>query len=294
MVIAAFSLLLFSNQNGSHPIPTMMSQSAEDTRECSNDSPQMETKNEAATPLPILMYHKINTSPKSLNDYTITPETFQGDMEYLRSHGYTTISIKQLIAYTRGEYTLPEKPIMITFDDGYANFATYALPILKEYNMCAVMAIVGKYTDMFTEHEDHNVKYSNFSWSELVELSKSPNVELAAHSYDMHSLKGRKGCKIMKGESVSSYEMVFSRDLDLLERRFITYIGEKPVAFAYPFGFYCEEAKEILRSRGYAVLFTCIERVNKLTGDPEELLSLCRFNRPSNMNREQFFKKIES
>lgn len=255
-------------------------------------SQQITLSDERVINLPIIMYHHISTAKKSLNNYIISPETFQGDLEYLNSHGYTTISLDQLLAYTRGECKLPEKSIMITFDDGYASFRTYALPLLEQYNMCAVVAIIGRVSDNFTENEDHNIQYSYFSWPELAELNQSPNVELSVHTYDMHTRDIRKGCKIMKGESLESYSFAINKDLDLIESRFATYLGEKPVAFAYPYGLSCKEAKEILRRRGYTVLFTCYERVNKLTGDPEELMSLCRFNRPSNIDRDQFFKKL--
>lgn len=249
--------------------------------------------NQAETvPLPVIMYHHISKDPKRLGDYIISPETFQGDMEYLRSHGYTTISIQQLLSYTKGETSLPEKPILITFDDGQSSFGAYALPILKEYHMCAVLAIVGRSADEYTENGDHNINYCYFTWPELAEMSSSGYVELASHTYDLHSLKTRQGCKIKKGESLTEYAAIFNQDLQLNETRFLSYLGEKPIAFAYPYGIHCKEAKQILCNRGYCVLFNCNERVNQLTGDPEELLSLCRFNRPNSMNREQFFQKL--
>lgn len=275
------------------PIPTSGNQqisTSKDKNQTLSDDPV----SEEVTSLPIIMYHHICTSKNALNNYTISPETFKGDLEYLRSHGYTTISVKELIAFTRGEAKLPEKPVMITFDDGYASFGAYALPLLKEYDMCAVLAVIGQIADNYTKIEDHNIRYSYFSWPELAELSKCPNVELSAHTFNMHSRDKRKGCRISKGESLASYSLAFNKDLDELENRFQDYIGEKPVAFAYPYGFCCNEAKEILRSRGYSVVFTCYEHVNKLTGDKEELLSLCRFNRPNNIDRNQFFKKLAS
>jgi peptidoglycan/xylan/chitin deacetylase (PgdA/CDA1 family) len=249
---------------------------------------------EEVTTLPIIMYHHISTVPKCWNNYTISPETFQGDLEYLRAQGYTTITIDQLVAYTRGEEQLPEKPIMITFDDGQASFAAYALPLLEEYHMSAVLAIIGTCADAYTKTEDHNIRYCYFSWPELAELNNSPSVDLAVHTYDMHSLNHRKGCKILKGENAEAYTLALTQDLEKVESCFEEYIGEKPIAFAYPYGLYCKEAKKILSERGYSVLFTCNERVNKLTGDPEELLSLSRFNRPNGMARDQFFKKLAS
>ncbi|MBR6521240.1 MAG: polysaccharide deacetylase family protein, partial [Oscillospiraceae bacterium] len=107
--------------------------------------------------LPILMYHHISTDPSRLGDYVVSPETFENDLKYLSRLGYTSISLAELIAYVDGRGSLPEKPIMITFDDGQRSFAEYALPLLEKYDMCAVAAIVGKYADDYTQSGDMNV-----------------------------------------------------------------------------------------------------------------------------------------
>ncbi|MGM9521851.1 MAG: polysaccharide deacetylase family protein [Oscillospiraceae bacterium] len=242
--------------------------------------------------LPIIMYHHINTSPKSWNEFTVSPDLLRGDLEYIKSKGYNTVTIKQLLSYSRGESELPPNPIMITFDDGNESVGVYAVPMLEELNMNAVLAIVGKYADNYTEVEDHNVKYSSLSWPDLNELQSSPAVEFAVHTYNMHSLTSRRGCKILPGEDVEKYKRILGEDLDKVEGRFIEYLGIRPEAFAYPYGFICDEAKEVLTGRGYSVLFTCTEKVNILTGDQQELLDLGRFNRPSQMSREQFFSKL--
>jgi len=242
--------------------------------------------------LPIIMYHQICPDSKCCGEFTISPKTLEGDLAYLRDHGYTTISVEQLIAYSKGECNLPEKPIMITFDDGQESFLTYGLPLFEKYDMCAVLAIIGSVADSYTKTEDHHIRYSYFSWPALAELNASPNVELAVHSYDMHNLKKRKGCKINPGESTEEYMRRFNEDLAFIESRFRGYVGEVPRVFAYPFGYCCREAKEVLCARGYQVLFTCNSRVNHLYGDPKELLDLGRFNRANGMNRVQFFKKL--
>lgn len=242
--------------------------------------------------LPIIMYHHICPDAKRCGDYTVSPKTLEGDLAYLRKHGYETISVQQLLAYANGDATLPEKPIMITFDDGQESFLAYGLPLLEKYDMCAVLAIIGSVADCYTKTEDHNLRYSYFSWPVLAELNTSPYVELAVHTYDMHNLKKRLGCNIKPGESSELYATRLNQDLGFAESRFRAYIGEVPLAFAYPFGYRCCEAKSILCSRGYKVLFTCTNRVNHLHGDPRELLELGRFNRPNGMSRAQFFQKL--
>jgi len=244
--------------------------------------------------LPILMYHHISATPACCGDYTVSPETLEGDLVYLREHGYTSISLTELKAYANGEGSLPEKPIMITFDDGQESFLRYGLPLLEKYDMCAVLAIIGRCADIYTETKDHNIRYSYFSWPDLAKLNASGHVELSVHTYDMHKMEKRRGCKIMKGESPDHYAAEFGLDLSLAESRFQSYIGEIPYAFAYPYGFYCKESKNILQKRGYCILFTCNERVNHLHGSADELLGLGRFNRPNGADREHFFQKLSS
>lgn len=242
--------------------------------------------------LPIIMYHHICPDTKRCGEYTVSPKTLESDLVYLRDHGYQTISIQQLIAYANGEATLPEKPIMITFDDGQESFLAYGLPLFEKYDMHAVLAIIGSVADSYTKTEDHHLRYSYFSWPALAELNASPYVELAVHTYDMHNLQKRKGCKINPSESYEEYCTKFNQDLGIVESRFRAYIGEMPTAFAYPFGYLCGEAKELLCARGYNVLFTCTNRVNHLHGDPRELLELGRFNRPNGMSSAQFFQRL--
>lgn len=247
---------------------------------------------EKTVSLPILMYHHISTVPDCWGDYTVSPETLRGDLAYLKEQGYTSITLRELTAYAEGEGTLPEKPIMITFDDGQESFMAYGLPLFEEYQMNAVLAIIGRVADAYTENEDHNVRYSHLSWPDLAVLEASPYVELAAHTYDMHSSQTRKGCRRMPGEGLEAYRLAFGQDLNLLESRFENQLGFLPSAFAYPFGYYCEEAKDLLQEHGYTILFTCNQRVNQLHGEANELLTLGRFNRPYGMAREDFFRQL--
>ena len=80
-------------------------------------------------PVPVLMYHHIN--PHKGDMVTITPEAFEGQMEYLYRAGYRTLKIAELIAYINGGLTLTQKAAVITFDDGWLDNYMYAFPILK-------------------------------------------------------------------------------------------------------------------------------------------------------------------
>lgn len=245
------------------------------------------------TALPVLMYHHIRTDPAQLGAYVISPETFEGDLKWLSEHGYETVDSARLIAFCSGRGELPPKPVMITFDDGQESFLAFAVPLLEKYGMCAVMNVVGAYADFFTANPDHNVAYSYLDWYQIAELSKTQAAEIGVHSFDLHYTgAGREGCRIKPGESVREYEAVMNADLGEIESRFRDYGVEAASVFAYPFGFICPEAKALLVHRGYQILLTCEQRTNMLTGDPDELLSLGRYNRAETLDRERLFRYI--
>lgn len=93
-------------------------------------------------------------------------------------------------------------------------------------------------------------------------------------------------------ETMEQYRAALNADLEAVERKIEAVTGERPLCFAYPFGFHCSEAAEVLAGRGYAVALTCEERVNVLSGEPGELMELARFNRSANENRLSFFARL--
>ncbi|MBQ1237534.1 MAG: polysaccharide deacetylase family protein, partial [Oscillospiraceae bacterium] len=84
-------------------------------------------------PLPVIMYHHILESSKLLGAYCITPAELRSDFERIRQDGYTPVVVADLLDYVYNDVPLPEKPIMITFDDGYESNYAYAYPLLQEY-----------------------------------------------------------------------------------------------------------------------------------------------------------------
>ena len=89
--------------------------------------------------MPILLYHMVNDGKSS---YAITPTEFEEQMKYLKEEGYTTISLLEYVKARKGKLNLPEKPLVISFDDGYLDNYTYAYPILREEGAKATFFIV--------------------------------------------------------------------------------------------------------------------------------------------------------
>lgn len=115
--------------------------------------------------LPIVMYHHILKDQSRLNKYTISPDEFRRDMQYLQDNGYTPVLMQDLLLFVQEGVPLPDKPVMITFDDGYESFHEYAYPILKEFGFKAVFSVVGTYADQYTRVDDHHIRYSHCTWN---------------------------------------------------------------------------------------------------------------------------------
>ena len=147
------------------------------------------------TELPILMYHSVLRDEKRSGKYIVSPHTIEEDLAYLSGHGYTAILPAELAGIVNRGGRLPEKPVIISLDDGYLNNLTYVLPLLEQYDMKAVIAVVGSYSEKFSEKPDPNPAYAHLTWADITLLADSGRVEIANHSYDMHRQSPRRGAK---------------------------------------------------------------------------------------------------
>ena len=232
--------------------------------------------------LPILMYHHLSENNSKLNKYTISPSEFKSDLEFIQKNGYTTISINDLVNFTNGQ-NLPEKPIMITFDDGYQSVYKYAYPMLKERNMKAVANVIGKYAEMYSNINDENVSYAHINFEHLSEMVNSSLIEVGNHTYDMHTGNGIKNASDTK----------LKEDISQAQNLFVCNLHYTPKAFAYPFGKISKQALPILKEMGFKAVFCCWEKVNKLSGNAEELYHLNRFNRPHGKSAEKILTDLK-
>lgn len=240
--------------------------------------------------LPIIMYHSILRDTARAGDYVVSPDALASDLDYLKSNGYETVTISDLIRYVDGLADLPEKPVMITFDDGHFNNYLYAYPLLKERNMTAVISVIGSETEKFTNTGEENAYWSYLNINRLKEMSDV--FEIQNHSYDMHSQSPRKGSTRIRGESKEDYQNILVSDTEKLQKLLTDNGISAPTCYTYPYGIYSSESEEIIESLGFLCTLTCEERVNTLTRNPECLFKLGRFNRPSGISTEEFFKKI--
>lgn len=243
----------------------------------------------AGLALPIVMYHHISKNPETWGPYVVSESEFEADLRRLRDRGYETVSVQNLLDWEAGRFEMPEKPCMITLDDGAWSTAAYAEPLLAEYGFCGVAAVIGAVCTKFSENGEHDPELSSLSWEAARDMAERGTVEVICHSWDMHSLSPRRGCSRRAGESEAAYRYALSKDLSRFLMEAEAHGLELSPAVAYPYGAYSKATVEAVRDFGFPAAFTCNERVNRLTGAEGELLQLGRFNRPHGAAGEKIF-----
>lgn len=230
--------------------------------------------------VPILMYHNIFRNSSRSGKYIVSEAGFEEDLKFLKENGYTTVVMKDLIDYVYSGKALPEKPVVLTFDDGYFNNYAYAYPLLKKYNARAVLSIIGYYTDMYTETPDENPSYSHVTWDNVNEMIKSGYFELQNHSYNLHSTdKGRNGSKKKRGESTEQYEKMLTADLGKLQSEFNEKANYTPTTYTYPFGSVSNDSFDIIKNMGFKASLSCESGINYLSNNKECLYMMKRYLR---------------
>ena len=243
--------------------------------------------------LPVIMYHLVLKNPKN-NKFIVSEKDFEDDLKYINANGYTTITVNDLIEYTENKKELPKKPILLTFDDGAYNNYLYAFPLAKKYNAKFVFSPIAREADRYSEVKDESPEYAHANWEKITEMSKSGNVEIQNHTYNMHSAKKpRIGCTKKDGESQEIYKKKLSKDLEKAQNLIYEKTGIKPTAFFYPFGACSKCSEDVIKSLGFKSTFMCESRVNKITKDPNCLFGLGRFLRPPSVPAAKFFSKWE-
>jgi Predicted xylanase/chitin deacetylase len=180
--------------------------------------------------VPILNYHKVDNFYHALS---VSPQEFEEQMAYLAKNGFTTITPDQLMAYLNHDRELPEKPIIITFDDGYLDNYTNAYPIMKKYGFTATIFLV-------TNLIDHDERF--MTW-EQVKTMQQDGFVFGSHTVSHIPLN-----KLPREQAMA--ELIDSRKE--IEYR----LGTKPRYFAYPTGAYNSQVEEMVKQAGYKAAFT--------------------------------------
>lgn len=243
--------------------------------------------------LPVVMYHHITTSEKRSGRYVIMKSELESDLDYIKKCGYTCVTVSDLVSFTEGKTNLPEKIIMITFDDGFDSVYDLAWGLLKEKGMKAVVAAVGSIAQTYQDNRDTNVKYAYMSWERLREINDSDQFEVQNHSYDMHKLGKRKGLSKMREESEENYSKALTSDVERMQSELMEKSGINALALVYPYGAYSKSTLSLAKKMGFKCTMTCEEKVNTVFSlNKDSLYNLGRYNRASGKNTQEFFEAM--
>lgn len=194
------------------------------------------------TNIPVLMYHSI--AYEKGNDLRVPPEKFRQELQIIKDNGFTPITLDELYSHFNDEAALPQKPIVLTFDDGYKDNCENALPILKEFGFKATVFVITCQTDDSTDY---------MTSAQLKEMNAN-GVDVESHTVTHPHLKDLSYDK----------QLVELRDskakLEKILNKKINYI-------AYPYGSYNDDTIKLAQSLGYKMALTTNEgQANKDQG----------------------------
>ena len=178
----------------------------------------------------VLNYHKIANEHKSLS---VTLDDFEQHMKWLQEYGFTCITPGQLYDFVANGADLPEKPVLITFDDGYKDNYTNAFPIMKKYGMKGTIFVVTGFLGVYDNY---------LTWDQAKELFEA-GFNIESHTYSHKSMTEASDEDITK-------ELVKSRQT-IKEK-----LGIDSDFMAYPTGTYNLHIAELVKEAGYKGAFT--------------------------------------
>src|SRR5579859_6674544 len=141
------------------------------------------------TNIPILMYHSIAlVNNAKFRPFAVPPKNFAAQMAYLHQHGYTPVTVTQLLQICAGhaepDKQQPERPVVLTFDDGFADFFTNVLPVLQQYGFRATLyistAFVGQ-TSYWLRREGEHTR-TMLTWEQIREIHNA-GIECGGHTH---------------------------------------------------------------------------------------------------------------
>ncbi len=259
MVLIVFALLGFGVGAGGafareHDFPARFWLYLE-ARDNGEKSPEPPPQQKAAVSVPILVYHSIRpltgTDSEQLRRYSVEPIVFERQLQYLKDRGYTVMSSDVLIDYVSRSAIAPEKPVVLTLDDGWENQYTYAFPLLKKYSMPATFFI-------FT----NAIGRKHFlTWEQVGELVSS-GMEIGGHTQSHPYLIKISDPKKLVAEIAGGKKIIES------------HIGRGITIFAYPFGQYDDAAVAAVKGAGYKAARTTRRGMIQNRDDPYTLRAI--------------------
>lgn len=240
-----------------------------------------------------LCYHDV---PEKITDdqdaYATELDSFIKQLEFLKAHNFNFISTDDIMKARSGEKRLPEKAVLITFDDAYESFYENVLPILKMYRCPAVVCVISDWIDKPPlDFSTGNIKFQKkfMTWDQLREVASSGLVKVASHSNALHkdvlmNPLGSMGPAIQsriydpvqkKYETETEYRKRIGDDLSKSYSTIREKVGVAPEILVWPYGRYNYLSVEIAEKTGFKFMFTLDDgfgNINKIEAIPRSMI----------------------
>ncbi|MCL6591024.1 MAG: polysaccharide deacetylase family protein [Firmicutes bacterium] len=204
--------------------------------------------------IPILCYHRVIPNPKS--PYDLTPGQLEAHFLYFKASGYTPITVSQFLEYRKKPALFPEKPILLTFDDGTKSHYTQVLPILKKHGFKATFFIF--------PNSAYGSKERWLGWDEITEIARA-GMEIGSHTLTHPYLTVRN--KMNEEEYQVWLEKEVTQSKKVLEEKLNTPCR----ALAYPFGLYDSQVEAAAIKAGYSMMLNINMGLNRPQDNPYRL-----------------------
>ncbi len=218
-------------------------------------------------PIVVLTYHSVDDSRSVIS---VSPAMFEQQLRFLKGHGYESLALRDALLVLKSSEDILEKRLVITFDDGYQNNLSHALPLLKKYGFTATIFITtsrcGKMNDWPNQHSSIP-SLTMLSWDEILELDHS-GIDIGAHTQNHPHLTE-------VSQEVAEEEIYGSQKI--LEDK----LGRAIPHFAYPYGNFDDRIRAIVQKTFQGAISTIPGRPSH-TSDP---FALERINAAAKMFR---------
>ncbi len=220
---------------------------------------------------PVLLYHSVDPAASVIS---LHPAEFRFQMKYLKDHGYRTIPLTEYVHRMKAGLKQAEKAVVITFDDGFRNNYTEALPVLAQYGFTCTVFLATDYVGKESAWDKHRSipDLPMLSWSQIREM-REVGMEFGSHGCS-HPHLTRLSEDEMRRELVESKSVMESE------------IGEPIRFFCHPYGEVTDKTQEMVKNTGYSAAFGSLKYSSRNTR--EDLYNLKRVGTAQFSNRDDF------
>lgn len=251
----------------------------------------------------VISYHDVRDDVARKGDvdsYAISTQNFAAHLDWLSAQGYHPVSLQQVIDASEGRAALPDKPVLLTFDDGLRSLYTHVFPLLRAYRFPALAAVITGWVDLpqgqSVDFGPRPYTHDDFvTWAQLREMQDSGLVEVASHTDDLHrgvlsNPQGNQTPAVITRiydparnayETEAVYRERLRADLARSSEKIERHLGRKPRSIVWPYAAYNSEANDIADALGMRVTFDLEGRNTKLSRDLHGLARLLMVDNPA-------------